>query len=195
MSLRFDKLLWGEAAWRVDVGRGRACRIKSAVTVSDRDLTAAASSHQPSAELQFCRVCTLPITSSQLFTRRSQKFRIGVCWSMCPLCVFVQGSGALVYAHLQWLYKYSFLCVCVCVVLCTHPGVKDRLRAWVRMSVDETLFMCVCKIGNRTEAVCVSVCEVLLCSAHCDVCVHVCVWAVVQDLPSLRVNLSVGKIL
>lgn len=97
---------------------------------------------------------------------------------MSSVCICAIGSGALVYAHLQWLYKYSFLCVLA--VLCTHPGVKDRLR--VRMSVYETLFMRVCKIGNRTEAVCVSASEVLLCSAPLwCVCVRVCALAVVQE--------------
>lgn len=94
MRLRFDKLLRGAAGWRVCDGRGRACRIKSMVTVSDRDLTAAAGSHQPSAAKQFCRVCTPRVASSQLFTHRSQKFRTGLSVCVCT-CIYA--------------------CVCLCV--------------------------------------------------------------------------------
>lgn len=89
----------------------KSCRIKSAATDSDRDLTAAAGSHQPSAELQFCRVCTPPVASSQLFTHRSQKFKMGLC-----VCVRVRKlERACVCTFAKWWYKSSSKCVCVWV--------------------------------------------------------------------------------
>lgn len=118
------------------VGRGKACRIKSAATVSDRDLTAAAGSHQPSAKPQFCRVCTPPVTSSQLFTHRSQKFRTGLC-----VCLYVcvwKLERACVCTFAKWWYMSSSMCASV------HQRVKDRLRACV-CAWDFTLFsVCVC---------------------------------------------------
>lgn len=117
MRLRFDKLLQGEAGWRVGNGRGRACRIKSMVTASDRDLTAAAGSHQPSAAKLFCRVCTPPVTSSQLFTYRSQKFRTGPSVSVCSrifacVCVEVrEPEGASLCTFAKWWYKNCRVCV------------------------------------------------------------------------------------